>query len=61
MTRKDYQLLAQAFAATMPTGVTDRARLDQWHADVLSVSNALAGDNARFDRFKFHTACGVRS
>ncbi len=62
MTRKDYQLLAAAFAQTMPTGSpTDADRLAQWHTDVLRVSNALASDNARFDRMKFHLACGVRS
>ena len=63
MTRKDYVLIAAALAAA---GQTYSARLiaearDQWVEDCHALADALARDNARFDRERFLTACGVQS
>lgn len=52
MTRKDYQLIAQAIA-------------DVWCENTAqlyiaeSIADALAQDNPRFDRARFLDACGV--
>jgi hypothetical protein len=65
MTRKDYVLLARALADSLSildnvstSPATVAARSQQWRADVESVANALAGDNAAFDKARFLKACG---
>jgi hypothetical protein len=56
MTRKDYQLIAEVFAnfgqiiELEETIAADIAR---------NLADALQGDNPRFDRARFLTACGV--
>lgn len=57
MTRKDYQLIAEVFAnfgqiiELEETIGADLAR---------NLADALQGDNPRFDRARFLTACGVK-
>lgn len=50
MTRKDYILLAAAFAASQPN---DPAEYNGWAAAVVAVADALETDNPRFDRQRF--------
>ena len=65
MTRKDYQLIADAFTAARKDVFT--TELDASRADTLDgislaagwVADALARDDPRFDRVKFLTACGA--
>lgn len=56
MTRKDFQLIADAFKYTKPWCQED---YPQWCRDVTRMSMALRGANARFDRHQFLKACGV--
>jgi hypothetical protein len=65
MTRKDYVLLARALANSLSildnvstSPATVAARSQQWVADCTSIANALAGDNAKFDKARFLKACG---
>ena len=69
MTRKDYELLAAALKESAPdwndehwagyvSGWAEH-RAMQWHSTVSSVTDALAGDNPRFDRRLFKLACGT--
>ena len=66
MTRKDYVLIAEALRAVRPRAGDANAtadvvqwmgRLDQWSDVALSVAEALARDNERFDRLRFLEAC----
>jgi hypothetical protein len=53
MTRKDYVLIAQAIADVYCDSEAQLLIAD-------SISQALQADNARFDRARFLTACGVK-
>lgn len=59
MTRKDFQLLADALLASYPGAAQNpldaSARL-QWRASIHSVADALATTNPRFDRSRFIAA-----
>jgi len=56
MTRKDYILLANAIKGMPSHALTLRTtRLSA----ARSIADALAGDNPRFKRDRFLTACGV--
>lgn len=59
MSRKDYQLIAQAVREARE--VLDGGRSDQMVIDtvVISLTNKLSGDNVRFDRGKFIKACEI--
>ena len=59
MSRKHYQAIAAALAANyLPIKGVDPVR-DAIHRDYChAVANALAADNARFDRARFLAACG---
>jgi hypothetical protein len=61
MTRKDYVALAQAINTSTRHQPTDGAFAEGWHAGVVAVreniADALAADNARFDRSRFLAAC----
>ena len=59
MTRKDYEVLAAALADARPTANENKAWHSQHCIDALAVADALARDNARFDRARFLKACGV--
>ncbi len=52
MTRKDYELIAQAIADVWCDAVAQKDIAE-------SLAEALAGDNPRFDRARFLSACGV--
>lgn len=63
MTRKDYQVIAQALKAAKPVN-TERAsvtvkvcEVSVWESTVRSVAQALAKDNGRFDMQRFLEAC----
>lgn len=60
MTRKDYVLLAAALLRSKPDSSSTYMEQDQWERDVKSVADALAGDNARFERQRFIDAAGVQ-
>lgn len=55
MSRKDYELLAGAFSRSTKT-LTHEERNGVVEA-IVHVSNALHGDNPRFDRDRFMAAC----
>jgi hypothetical protein len=52
MTRKDYVVIAKAFATTRPSPTT-RHRINQWDADRYSIAIELQRDNPRFDMDRF--------
>lgn len=60
MTRKDYTLIAQAFAdaADDHNRVGRYAQAEGVHDAALVLSRRLQGDNHSFDRKRFLTACG---
>jgi len=55
MTRKDYQLIADAMCSEIPEQRT--AEWWTWWACCNALSAALQADNQRFDCDKFLTAC----
>lgn len=57
MSRKDYQALAAALAAQRPADHWCPNKREQWRLDVKAIADALASDNARFDRERFMGAC----
>jgi hypothetical protein len=60
MTRKDYVLIAEALASVRNEYAD--APMRNTHTDCCeAVADALARDNARFDRARFLKACGVES
>ena len=58
MSRKDYQLIADALKYTKPAN-TPSLELAQWQKDVDSIALALSRDNERFDRERFSKAAGL--
>lgn len=70
MTRKDYQLIADAIKGSnvhyqFTEGSESTRNADAYRNGVANVANTLAfvlsRDNPRFDRAKFLKACGVES
>ncbi len=61
MTRKDYELIANALADGCPVDGSDDydARFETWVNTVEYVSGALFLANPRFDRSHFLKACGI--
>jgi hypothetical protein len=58
MSRKDYELIAEAFRDTRPMdNASDPNLWNQWRADVNRIARALRGTNPRFDTARFVTAC----
>jgi hypothetical protein len=63
MSRKDYELIAEAFAtarrnfAGLPMSASLRAYQEQQRVCVASVCAALKLDNPRFDQARFMDAC----
>jgi Fe-S-cluster formation regulator IscX/YfhJ len=58
MSRKDFNLIAQAFYQTKPLADCDTNRSQQWWDDVRNVAYALRETNPRFDVSRFLAACG---
>lgn len=56
MSRKDYRLLAAALARVVDDRTNDA---ETARAACAAIASTLATDNARFDRDRFMTACGV--
>lgn len=65
MTRKDYELIADAIKRAMPIAAIcadDLPRIRQgWANTALTLARTLADENSRFDRAKFLKACGVEA
>jgi hypothetical protein len=60
MTKKDYVLIARAFALTADINDTTGYKLARY--DVARfLAESLALDNPKFDRSRFLAACGVQS
>ena len=64
MTKKDFELLADAMAPTKPhhrDSTTDAARFSYWtwSSTVCNVANQLKNKYPRFNREKFLSRCGV--
>ena len=64
MTRKDYELIAQALKSgymAMPRNPmgSENNSYDQYIVIVRHLGNALLKDNPRFDKIKFYDACGA--
>jgi hypothetical protein len=63
MTKKDYTLIAAAFARTKPSpDIMDEeghTRYSQWRDDLDEITLVLQQDNPRFDVTTFNCACGV--
>jgi hypothetical protein len=56
MTRKDYELIAEALASTRYDNNSSIAEAEQWRRDLEAVASALAEDNPRFDKDRFIAA-----
>ena len=52
MTRKDHEVLAEAFRSTEPEFGVQPA-YDAWREPLLAACEALQTDNPRFDRMRF--------
>jgi hypothetical protein len=62
MTRKDFQLIANALLASKPRQEACAEyddELRRWEITVVCMAASLATTNSRFDRPKFVTACGL--
>ena len=58
MSRKDYELIAEAFRDTRPMdNASDPNLWSQWRTDVMHISRALRSTNPRFDQNRFVAAC----
>jgi hypothetical protein len=56
MTRKDYEAIAAAFYSVLAIPNTQPFTYMQM---VIAFADVAAMDNARFDRAKFYSACGM--
>jgi hypothetical protein len=65
MTRKDYELVAQAISRTTEHDPQDEHTAEGWHAATSAVAHrladALASDNPRFNRVRFLRACNMHA
>jgi hypothetical protein len=65
MTKKDFELLANALRVSKPTidetvyPLIAKVEYEQWLATIESVVAALRTINSRFDHSRFMNACGV--
>lgn len=59
MTRKDYDLIANALHTVYPGCNADYQRSLQFSFVVKVIATALAGDNPHFDAEQFRVACGL--
>ena len=61
MSKKDYQLIAQALKDSKPVKVNEQYNNDEiqtWMNCTEKLTNMLAQNNPSFNRAKFLTACG---
>lgn len=58
MTRKDFQLIADALKNSKPTTGEARSIHDQWNLTVSNIADSLATTNPGFNRRLFVKACG---
>jgi len=58
MSRKDFDLIANALVLSQGTGNDWQAQA-QYERSVYAMASALATTNPRFDRCRFLMACGV--
>ena len=63
MTKKDYELIADALRSTdprcgNPTPET-KGEINQWKKAIYKLAFALKNDNSQFDMDKFAAACGL--
>ena len=68
MTKKDYELIAESVKRTITVEswmeknqLKKQAKLDALRLIANDLAGSLYGDNARFDRNKFLTSCGVKN
>jgi hypothetical protein len=65
MTRKDYELIAKSlWLVYNPDSLASRERAaydEGVKVTILTLADALASDNSRFDRDRFLKACGVEA
>lgn len=57
MTKKDYELIADALKMTKPSELQEVVY--QWEMDVNAIMEVLAQDNGKFNPSRFLTACGL--
>ncbi len=57
MTKKDYEAIAGAMKWLAPSTATPCDAETMWARVAFELADILAGDNARFDRKRFLTAC----
>ena len=56
MTRKDYEVVAEALAEARPDPL-DVDQVKQWQRDVVAIAAALIDENPRFNQDRFLDAC----
>lgn len=59
MTRKDYELIAEALEGALPKYRLHDLPKDVWLDCVEAIADALWANNQRFDRGRFLIACGA--
>lgn len=59
MTRKDYQLIAQAINAPFVSDSLDMSDYAERERIANRLADSLKADNPRFDRARFLKACGL--
>jgi hypothetical protein len=59
MTKKDYELVASAFATVAPAPDASALFAAGWLRGVAAMADALQASNHRFDRARFLAACGA--
>jgi hypothetical protein len=58
MTRRDFELIAQALKEQRPGEHWDANKHVQWDLDVKALAKMARAQNLRFDFQKFYAACG---
>lgn len=59
ISRKHFQLIADALKEQKPAPHWDANKHTQWNLDVRAIAKTLATLNPRFDFGRFYKACGV--
>lgn len=58
MTKKDYELIEEAFKYCKPLS---GLKYEQWFATISHFSLIFKDNNPKFDQMKFLAACGIQS